>query len=52
MKRIYVQMRSKAYMDTPVEVQAWKVSDNMAVFRYIDKNTGKAILDNCEFEWE
>lgn len=52
MKRIYVQMRSIAYPDTPVQVQAWKTDDNKAVFRYIDMNTGKAILDNCEFEWE
>jgi len=51
MKRIYVQMRSKAYPDTPVQIQAWKTGDNIAVFKYVDMNTGKAILDNCEFEW-
>jgi acyl dehydratase len=52
MKRIYVQMRSVAFPDTPVQVRAWQVGDGKAVFRYIDLNTGKVILDNCEFEWE
>ena len=52
MKRIYVQMRAKAFPDTPVELRAWKVADKKIVFKYIDKNTGIAILDNCEFEWE
>lgn len=52
MKRIYVQMRSMAFPDTPVQIQAWKIGDGQAVFRYLDQNTGKAILDNCEFEWE
>lgn len=52
MKRIYVQMRAKAFPDTPVELRAWKVADKKIVFKYIDKNTRIAILDNCEFEWE
>ncbi|MBR0164954.1 MAG: hypothetical protein IJQ12_09810 [Lachnospiraceae bacterium] len=52
MKRMYVQMRSVAYPDTPVQLRAWKIAEGKASFRYIDMNTGKAILDNCEFEWE
>lgn len=52
MKRIYVQMRSKAYPDTPTQIQVWKVEEHKAVFKYVDMNSGKAILDNCEFEWE
>lgn len=52
MKRMYVQMRSVAFPDTPVQFRAWKVNDKKAVFKYIDTNTGKAILDYCEFEWE
>ena len=51
MRRIYVQMRSIAFPDTPVRVLAWKTGEHQAVFRYVDMNTGKAILDNCEFEW-
>lgn len=52
MKRIYVQMRAKAYPDTPVQLRAWKTGENSAVFKYIDMNDGRAILDNCEFEWK
>jgi len=52
MRRIYVQMRSMAFPDTPVQLQAWKTEDKKAVFKYLDVNSGKAILDNCEFEWE
>ena len=52
MKRLYVQMRSIAYPDTPVKLLGWKTGDHQMVFRYIDCRTGKAILDNCEFEWE
>ena len=51
MKRIYVQMRAKAYPGTPVQVRAWKTGEHTAVFKYIDLESGKAILDNCEFEW-
>lgn len=52
LKRIYVQMRSMAFPDTSVQLHVWKLSDTMAVFKYIDRKTGKAILDNCEIEWK
>lgn len=52
MKRIYVQMRSMAFPGTPVQLQAWQTGETSAVFRYVDMESGKAILDNCEFEWE
>ena len=51
LKRIYVQMRSKAYPDTPVQMQIWKIRPGYAVFKYLDQNTGKAVLDFCELEW-
>ena len=51
MKRMYAQMRSVAFPDSPVQFRAWKTGEGKASFRYIDLNTGKAILDNCEFEW-
>ena len=52
MKRLYVQMRSIAYPDTEVQLQGWKTEEKKMIFHYIDKKTGKAILDNCIFEWE
>lgn len=52
LKKVYVQMRSVAFPDTPVQLQAWKVGEGKAVFKYLDMNTGKAILNNCVFEWE
>ena len=51
-KKQYVQMRSVAFPDTPVQLRAWKVEEGKAIFKYIDMNTGKAILDYSEFEWE
>ena len=51
MKRLYVQMRAIAYPDTPVKLLGWKTGDKKMVFKYIDCRSGKAILDNCEFEW-
>lgn len=51
MKRIYVQMRAKAFPDTSVQLQVWKVGEKKAVFKYIDTKNKVAILDNCEFEW-
>ena len=52
MRRMSVQMRAPAYPDSPVAVKAWKVGDTKVIFRYIDVNSGKAILDNSVFEWE
>lgn len=51
MKRMRVQMRSIAYPDTPVQLRGWIIGEKKMAFRYIDMSTGKAILDNCEFEW-
>jgi len=52
MKRMYVQMRSIAYPGIPVKLLGWKTSEKKMVFRYIDCETGKSILDHCEFEWD
>ena len=52
MTRISVQMRAISYPGTPVRLEAWKVADHKVSFRYIDVESGKAILDNCEFEWK
>lgn len=52
MKRIYVQMRNMAFPGIPVQLQAWRTGETSAVFKYVDMDSGEAILDNCEFEWE
>lgn len=52
MTRMAVQMRSVCYLGIPVQIRAWKTDEHKAVFKYIDMNTGKAILDNCIFEWQ
>jgi acyl dehydratase len=51
MKRMYAQIRSVAFPDTPVQIRAWRLGQGKASFKYMDMNTGKALLDNCEFEW-
>lgn len=51
MKRMSVQMRAVSFPGTPVQLLVWKTSEHNAVFRYIDQESGKTILDNCEFEW-
>ena len=52
MKRMSVQMRAISYPGTPVQLRAWKTGEHSAIFRYLDMESGKAILDNCVFEWE
>ena len=51
-KRMNAQMRSVGLMGVPVQTQAWKIAEGKVVFRYVDMNSGKAILDKGEFEWE
>ena len=38
--------------DTPVELQIWKMEEGKAYFRFVNKTTGKKILDRGEFEWK
>ena len=52
MTKLSVQMRSVAYPGTKVQVQAWKIGSHTASFRLLDNDTGKAILNNCVFEWK
>ena len=52
MTRMSVQMRAVSYPDTPVQLRGWKIAENKASFKLIDMHSGKAILDNCEFEWK
>ena len=51
MTRMSAQMRNICWPDTDIEVQIWKFSDGLAVFRMIDKADGRAILDKGLFAW-
>ena len=50
-KRMAAQMSSPLLPDTPVQTQIWKIDEGTAYFRFIDKNTGKAVLNRGVFEW-
>ena len=51
MTRMAAQMTSVLYPDTPVKLQLWKMEEGRAFFRFLNQNTGRAILDRGEFEW-
>lgn len=51
MTRITAQMRSILYPDTEISLKLWKIEENKAYFRLVNKETGKAILDRGVFEW-
>ena len=51
MSRMTAQMTSVLYPDTPVSFELWKIGDGRAYFRFINKITGKPILNKGEFEW-
>lgn len=51
MKRFTAQMRSVGFPGIPVQMRGWKIEEGKAYFKYVDMISGKAILDNCEFEW-
>lgn len=52
MKMFSAQMRSVGFPGARMQMRGWKTGDGRAVFKYIDLNSGKAVLDNCVFEWE
>ena len=52
MVRMSVQMRAISYPGTNVRLDAWKVEDHKVIFRYIDVESGSAVMDFCEFEWK
>ncbi len=51
MKRLFAQMRSIVFPGTEIELHLWKEGDGRAVFRLVNCESGKAILDKGEFEW-
>lgn len=50
--RMAAPMTSPLLPGTPVETHIWKMGDGLAYFRFIDKNTGKAVLNRGVFEWK
>ena len=51
MTRMAAQMSSPLLPGTPVQTQIWKIDDGTAYFRFIDRNTGKAVLNRGVFQW-
>ena len=51
MRRMLVQMRTPAYPDSAMQLRAWKIDAQKVVFQYVDLDRGRAVLNNCEFEW-
>jgi acyl dehydratase len=52
MTRMAAQMSSMLLPDTPVKLQLWKIGDGVAYFRFMNCNTGKAVLNRGVFEWK
>jgi hypothetical protein len=45
-------MTSVLFPDTLVQLQLWKMGEGVAYFRFVNKATGKAILNRGVFEWK
>lgn len=52
MTRMAAQMSSPLLPDTPIQTQVWKIKKGCAYFRFVDRNSGKAILNRGVFEWK
>ncbi len=52
MTRMAAQMRSVLYPGTLVALHIWKLAEGKAFFRFVDRNTGKPVLDRGVFEWK
>lgn len=51
MTRMAAQMRTVLYPGTPVRLQLWKSGVGAACFRFLNADTGEAVLDRGVFEW-
>ncbi len=49
---VATQLRSVTFPDTPIKFQAWKIEEGKLIYRMINKETGKAIVDNCLLEYK
>ena len=52
MTRMAAQMSSVLFPDTPVSLQVWKMDEGIAYFRFMNKTTGKPVLNRGVFEWK
>ena len=52
MTRMAAQMTAVLYPGTPVAVHIWKIEDGKAYFRFVDCETGKAVLNRGVFEYK
>lgn len=51
MSRMAAQMTSVLFPDTPVAVRIWRIEEGKVYFRFINKMTGRAVLDRGVFEY-
>lgn len=51
-KRLKVQNRSLSFPGDKWKFEGWKIGEGVLWFRLMNTETGKAILDKGEFEWE
>ena len=49
--RVYGQMRSVCYLGREIELQAWRDGKHRLLYRLMDLETQKPILDKCELEF-
>ncbi|MCI1823342.1 MAG: hypothetical protein LKI76_05345 [Megasphaera sp.] len=52
MTRMAAQMTTVLFPDTKVKLQLWKMEEGTAYFRFMNMETGKAILNRGVFEWK
>lgn len=51
MKRMAAQMTSVLYPDTPVQLRLWHMDKGTAYFQFVNRTTGKPVLDKGIFQW-
>lgn len=50
--RMAAQMSSPLLPGTPVETRIWKIEEGKAYFQFVNKSTGKPVLNRGVFEWK
>ncbi|WP_295361587.1 MaoC/PaaZ C-terminal domain-containing protein [uncultured Pseudoramibacter sp.] len=51
-RRMAAQMTAVLYPDTAVKIQIWKISENVAYFRFLNAENGDIILNRGIFEYQ
>ena len=49
--RMYADMKTVLYPDTPLELELWAPEEGKAAFRLLNASTRKPVLDRGELEW-